>query len=794
MLLAALLAMNTSWLTSNNGNAAQVATQSARTSSLQLPAGFVEEVFVGNLLSPRTFAWTPDGRMLIVERGSNTSHDANLYSIRVVKDGALLPTRAYTRAVCGDGERGFLGLTADPNFAQNGFLYIYYTAYGPDETGCRYGTFAAGQPGPRNRISRITMTGDVIDPNSEVILVDNIASDTGIHNSGDLAFGADGYLYASTGDSYLSPNPSQLLDSLNGKILRIRPLPQGGYATEGNPYDADPDAWYCGTNPPGSNASSSGPCKEIFARGFRNPFRFTPKPNSNSLFVNDVGGGNWEEVSEVVAGGNYGFPMREGPCAGGSTFCTVPQPPSGYGDPIYAYPHHSTTSTNDAAIIGGAFYVGGSGEPWPQEYLGNYFFTDNARGFIRRLRFDVDTQTWQAVTPDFAPAAQPPDPGPSIIGLRAGPDGDLYYLTYMSDFEFTSAVHRIRYQPSGNAPPQAQASVSPPNGPQNTAFVFSAAGSADADGDLPLSYRWDFGDGTTITTNDLTTSHVFGSIGTKAVTLTVQDNGDPPALSSPALVNVFVGNAAPTATIALTNTTQLGRVLFYGGDTWRFGVKSASDDKPLPTNAFTWEVVFHHSTHTHPFLSNIENSSGQFDLPVMGETAPDVWYRVVLHVRDSDGQVTTVERDIYPATVALSLDTQPSGGSLAVDGATYSMPLVLSRTAGMMSALGVPAPQVIAGSTYTFSAWPQGGAPSQQIRVPTAGGRFVAQMALVTEGAAPTRIATVVPTATPTPINTVTPNPTAAPTPGKGGEQFTGKRIFISLVMKADDDALGRLP
>ena len=171
--------------------------------SLTLPAGFIDETVVGGLSSPRAFAFTPDGRILIAERGSAASMDINFASIRVFKNGALLDTRAVTLDVCGDGERGFLGLAIDPNFSTNGYVYMYYTRQAPQLPRCAYNTYTQGLPGPRNRISRLTMVGDTINLASEKILVDNMPTDSGIHNAGDLHFGADGYLYASVGNSNL---------------------------------------------------------------------------------------------------------------------------------------------------------------------------------------------------------------------------------------------------------------------------------------------------------------------------------------------------------------------------------------------------------------------------------------------------------------------------------------------------------------------------------------------------------------------------------------------------------------
>src|SRR4029434_8484787 len=123
---------------------------------------------------------------------------------------------------------------------------------------CGYNTYTNGQPGPRNRISRFTMVGDVIDPASERVLVDNIVTDVGYHNAGDLQMSSDGYLYATTGEcgiASLAPDTA----SINRKALRTRPTPGngGGYTTPGNPFDTAGGARYCGLTPP---PTGSGPC------------------------------------------------------------------------------------------------------------------------------------------------------------------------------------------------------------------------------------------------------------------------------------------------------------------------------------------------------------------------------------------------------------------------------------------------------------------------------------------------------------------------------------------------------
>ena len=393
-----------------------------------------------------------------------------------------------------------------------------------------------------------------------------------------------------------------------------------------------------------------------------------------------------------------------------------PHPPA-ISTPIYAYPHAVLNSSDDAAVIAGAFYTGTTGStPWPSDYIGDYFFSDNVRGFIRRLKFNAASQTWSAVTPEFGEGAL----GRGIIGLRTGPDGNLYYLTYISDEVRDSEIRRIRYQSSGNTAPEAQASVSPANGAVGTPFVFSAAGSSDPDNNTPLQYRWDFGDGSAVqTTSNLTLSHAYNANGTVTATLTVIDNGTPPLTSSPKTINVFVGNTPPTATIILTNTTEIGRELFHGDDVWQYAAVDASDDTPLPDDAFLWSIVFHHRNHTHPFVANMNGQSGDFTIPSTGEVDPIVWYRVTLFLKDSAGQVSTLIRDVYPETTTLNFQTNPAGGAIKLDGIQFITPIEITRVIGMHSTINVPGPQSISGTSYDFQSWAHGGARLQQIIVPT---------------------------------------------------------------------------
>ncbi len=759
-----------------------------------LPPGFVDEAVVTGLWSPRAFAFTPDGRILFAERGSSASSDLNFASIRVYKNAVLLPTRAITFQVCGDGERGFLGLALDPNFSLNGYVYVYYTRQGVSNS-CGYGSYAAGTDGPRNRISRVTMVGDTVLANSEKILVDNIPSDTGIHNAGDLHFGLDGYLYASLGNSNLesplSPSTqpmSQDLTRLGGKLLRILPTNSNpdGYLTTGNPFDTASGAWKCGPPthpPPPLSGSGSGPCREIFAYGFRNPFRFAIQstgPATGIPYVGDVGGGAWEELDQVLPGGNFGWPVREGPCPSG-VICQPPyQPAAGMLDPVYAYSH--TTLGGGAAIIAGDFYTG-TLTPYPSQYWNNFFFADVVSGWIRRLRYNSGTGLWSPPEPYFATG------GAGIIDMRMGSDGSLYYLDFPTDESAASELRRIRYQSGVISTPVAQLSVSPQGAAPGQSFTFSALGSYDPDNNLPLTYNWDFGDGGLVVGgSQVTVTHTYAGGPPAALTATLVVVNSLLQPSLPVSVTVYPNDPPPTATIILTNTTASGRGLYYASDNWAFGASNARDGsgQPIPPDHLTWAVRFQHQLHWHPFLSGIVGASGTFVPSTTIETDPMQWYRVILSVQDALGQITTICRDVLPATTTITLNTNPPGGLATVVGwGTNPGPWSVFRVVGMAVGITVPSPQQLDGQSYNFASWSNGGPQSQSITVPSAGGIYTASLTAASASALPSSSPTATPSSTPTgtPTSTRTATSTStrtATSTGTGTATSTGTRTATS--------------
>jgi glucose/arabinose dehydrogenase len=342
-------------------------------SAATLPLGFSEVQVAGGLARAAAMEFAPDGRLFVCLQDGQ---------LRVIKNGVLLTTPFLTVKVDSAGDRGLLGVTFDPNFSSNNFVYIYYTV--PSDPA-------------HNRISRFTASGDVALANSEVVLldVDNLAAGTG-HNGGPIRFGPDGKLYVGVGYNDNPPN-AQTLDNLLGKILRLNA--DGSIPTD-NPF----------------YGMANGNNRAIWALGLRNPFAIAFQPGTNLMLINDVGDFTWEEINEGVAGSNYGWPINEGPTSD-------PR----YREPVFSY-RHGSTSTTGCAIVGGTFYDPAANQ-YPAAYVGQYFFADYCGGWIRTLSLTNGT------TSDFATGIVFP------LDLRVGADGSLYYLS-----RGAAAVFKIQYQ------------------------------------------------------------------------------------------------------------------------------------------------------------------------------------------------------------------------------------------------------------------------------------------------------------------------------------------------------------
>lgn len=295
------------------------------------------------------------------------------------------PALNLSSRICSDSERGLLGVAVDPQFNSNRYVYLFYTF--DKFNNCATNTANV----PVNRVSRFTLsTNNVIDPQSERVLINNIPSYAGNHNGGDLGFGKDGLLYVSVGDGgcdyagnsgcAASNDAARDKHALLGKMLRITKT--GGIPT-GNPFR--------GANTARCNVSGrtqvGKTCQEIFATGLRNPFRiaFAPNVTGTKFFINDVGQDAWEEIDQSRCGADYGWNLREGECVTGST-TSCGTPAAGLTNPIYDYRNGGGGSSlfqNCNSITGGAFVPNGV---WNSSYNNSYLFADFVCGKIFKLK------------------------------------------------------------------------------------------------------------------------------------------------------------------------------------------------------------------------------------------------------------------------------------------------------------------------------------------------------------------------------------------------------------------------
>lgn len=295
---------------------------------------------------PVDFQNAKDNRNFVVEQFGVISVFANEASALTKKTFLDISDRVDDA----DNEEGLLGLAFHPNYQNNGFFYVNYTAANPSRT----------------VISRFKVSADpdVADKSSEFIILE-FSQPFGNHNGGQIAFGPDSYLYIATGDGGSGGDPqgnAQNLESLLGKILRIDVNNTAG----ANNYSIPGDNPFVG--------GSSGERGEIFAYGLRNPWRFSFDAEQGYLLAGDVGQNAYEEIDLIEKGGNYGWNELEG------NHCY--QPPTGcdltgtYDSPVWEYDRSQGFS-----VTGGYVY---RGTKFP-EFKGLYIFGDFGSGKIWAL-------------------------------------------------------------------------------------------------------------------------------------------------------------------------------------------------------------------------------------------------------------------------------------------------------------------------------------------------------------------------------------------------------------------------
>ena len=533
---------------------------------------------------------------------------------------------------------------------------------------------------------------------------------------GDVQFGPDRLLYISVGDGgcdYLGDSgcagandAARDLHVTLGKILRITTT---GAIPAGNPFTGS-DSVRCNKT---GRAAPGQKCRETFAWGLRNPFRIAFDPNAagTRFFINDVGQNAWEEIDEGRAGADYGWNVREGHCANGST-TNCGAPPAGMTNPIFDYAH----ANGCASITGGAFVPRGV---WPAEFEGQYLFGDYVCGRIFRLARNGDG-TYTNTT--FASGLG----ASSAVTLLFGPwEGTqaLYYTTYAGGGQ----VRRI--STSTNRAPIARLTASPRSGPAPLTVRFDASGSSDPDGQS-LSFEWDFGDGITAA-GDPVEAHTYPNAGRFTARVTVRD-GRGGSASRSAIIDA--GTAPPVPTI----TTPTSTARFSVGQTITLtGSATDAEDGNLPPANLSWTVILHHNTHTHPFVPPTAGNNVRFQAPAPEDLAATTTSHLSIHLTatDSHGASSTVTRTLRPRLVTITLDSVPSGLTLSVNGTVVSTPRTVRSWDKYALALNAATQRDAAARPWLFASWSDGGAAAHTLVTPASAATVTATFARATAAA-----------------------------------------------------------
>lgn len=703
------------------------------------PAGFSTTAIGSGWTEPVGAAYNKTGSKLFVWEKAGKVYVCNLTAGVYVKQAT--PVLDISPEVGNWRDHGMLGFALDPNFETNGLIYVLYVVdrhyllyFGTGSYNAATNEYFAATIGRITRYKTITSGGNlVVDPTTRFILLGETKKN-GIpilhesHGIGSLVFAADGTLLASAGDgasynsadvgnlaetyyaqaiidSIIRPNEnvgafkSQMINSYNGKILRIDPVTGNGISS--NPF-------YNAAAPRSAQS-------RVWALGFRNPYRFTVRPNTGStnpatgdigeLYVGDVGWNTYEELNIIKTGGsNCGWPLFEGfnyvsgyaspsiankdepnPLYGvggcvqqyflfknlikqatADNITTVYNPCNGaiaissgnpnrffHRVPAIDWKHgvdsarvkKFTGNTLGVAQIGtaGSGVTGtpfrgnaASGSCWytgnmfPAAYKNTYFQADYGGTWLKNMSVQYVDQV-QTVT-DFGTGFA------AIVCINENPlDGSLVYVDIG-----TQTVKKITY--GGNQPPVVKMSSNKTFGPAPLAVNFTGSSSYDPEGSA-ITYSWDFGDGTAVSTA-ANPSHTFttanGSPKKFVVKLTVKDNLNASSVDS---LIISANNTPPVVHI----TSPVNNAFYQLGPDTSYLLRATVTDAEHTASqlSYQWQAFLRHNNHQHPEPVDTNRNTSAV-ISRIGCNGDTYYWFIKLTVTDAAGLSTVDSSKILP--------------------------------------------------------------------------------------------------------------------------------------------------
>ncbi len=747
-----------------------------------LPEGFQDTVAFEGLKEPSAFRFAPDGRVFVAEK------QGLIVVFDDMQDTTPTVFADLRKQVYDYGDKGVLGLALDPEFPTRPYVYVLYTfnhELGVDPPGA-YPAWAqedgslVGDPScagrapavdacpVSGRLVRLTAVGDHAEEDADGLVEHPLIAEawcqqSSSHSIGDLEFGPEGALFASGGEGAIFttadygqfgwPDVNECGDppgsrgqasappDAEGGSLRSQDLLTAGDPTglSGTVIRIDPDT---GAPLPGNPQFGDGPdenAERIIAFGFRNPFRFAIQAETGEVYVDNVGGGPYEEIDRFATtpdpAYNSGWPCYEAD-EPNPVFSVLElnlckrlyEDPDSTARPFFFYNHHFGVTPGDqcpheegSAISGSAFY---DGDEFPSAYDDALFFSDAVRGCIYVMFPGADGRPDPStVVPFLTETGKYEFPA---VDVQVGPDGALYYSSLFGrggDFGL-GAIHRIGYS-SGNQPPVARVTATPQWGPAPLESDFDASTSTDSDGEA-LEYAWDLDeDGAYDDGTGATSETTFSGHDNHTIAVRVEDEQ---GATSVARVTVYPGDSPPAPQI----DAPLQSLTWDVGQPIEFSGSATDPDEPggsLPSTSLDWATRLYHcpggasSCHAHPLQAFPAVDSGTL-------IAPDHDYPSHIEFRltatDSRGLSTSTAVSVDPRAVVLKIASDPAGIALGAGFVNGPAPFDFTAIEGSAVTLSAPESVMFSGAEYTLDGWSDSGDAAHTVTAGDGDGEYLA--------------------------------------------------------------------